>query len=499
MGETILEMRHITKVFPGVKALDNVQLTIQKGEVHALLGENGAGKSTLIKILGGIHRADEGEIIIDGEHIDIQSVDDARAAGVSIVHQELCLCNNITVAENIFLGQEMKQGLFCNDLDMNQRTQELMESLGIDIAAETHVGDLTVAQQQMVEIARAISMDVKILVLDEPTGTLTDREIKKLFIIINKLKKMGVGIVYVSHRLEEIFEIGDTMTVFRDGQYIGTRPVKGIKYDELVNMLIGRDMTEMFAVKEHEIGSIALEVKNIVAGRRVKDCSFYVRKGEILGFYGLVGSGRTELMRAILGIDRMDSGTVYVGGKKKVIKGSSDATANRLQLVPEDRKVQGLVLIQSVGFNITFASLDQVFHGFRRDAKKEASMIDTYIKKLGIKAHSEHQVVQTLSGGNQQKVVIAKSLVTNPEVLILDEPTRGIDVGAKKEIYDIMSNLADEGVAIIMISSEIPEVINMSNRVMVMHEGRITGELVGDEITQEQMIIKATGGVMSYE
>lgn len=494
MSENLLEMKGICKSFPGVKALDDVQLTVKKGEVHALLGENGAGKSTLIKILGGIYIADAGSIVIDGKKVVLKNVDDARAEGVSIVHQELCLCNNLTVAKNIFLGQEVKKGGFCDDESMNREADRLLADLGINIGAEEIVGDLTVAKQQMVEIARAISGECKLLVLDEPTGTLTDAEIKGLFAIVNRLKKRGVGIIYVSHRLEEIFELADTLTVFRDGTYIGTRPVEGIKYDELVNMLIGREMKEMFAKKEHEVGDIMLEAKNICAGRQVKNCSFHVRKGEILGFYGLVGSGRTELMRAILGIDHMDSGIVKVKGKEVKIKGPADASLNRLQLVPEDRKGQGLVLIQSVGFNIAMGSLPRIFKGIKRDAKFEDGIIKDYIHKLRIKTPSERQEVQYLSGGNQQKVVIAKSLATGPEVLILDEPTRGIDVGAKKEIYDIMSDLADEGVAIIMISSELPEVINMSNRAMVMHEGVITGEVSGDEMTQENMLILATGG-----
>lgn len=492
MGENLLEMRGISKSFPGVKALDCVQITVKKGEVHALLGENGAGKSTLIKILGGIYAADSGEIAVDGKKVEMKTVDDARAAGISIVHQELCLCNNLSVARNIFLGQEVKKGVFCDDERMNREAEKLLNGLGMEIGAEEIVGDLTIAKQQMVEIARAISGECKILVLDEPTGTLTDVEIEKLFLIVNRLKKMGVGVIYVSHRLEEIFELADTLTVFRDGQYIGTRPVGSVKYEELVNMLIGREMTEMFAEKEHELGEVALEARNVCASGRVKDCSFYVRKGEILGFYGLVGSGRTELMRAIVGIDRMDSGTVIADGKE--IRGAEAARKNGIQLVPEDRKGQGLVLIQSVGFNISLGSLPQIFRGMKRNAKLEDSMIKDYIGKLRIKTPSEHQTVQNLSGGNQQKVVIAKSLATNPKVLILDEPTRGIDVGAKKEIYDIMSNLADEGVAIIMISSELPEVIHMSNRAVIMHEGVITGEISDREMTQENMLILATGG-----
>lgn len=495
MSEILLEMREINKSFPGVKALKNAQLTVKVGEVHALLGENGAGKSTLMKILGGIYQADSGEILIEGKKVNINSVSDAKNAGISIVHQELCLCDNITVVQNIFLGEEEEKGFFCDDKAMNEKARKLLKDYGIEIEATAHLSNLSIAQQQMIELAKAMSKDAKIIVMDEPTDTLTDKEIKKLFEMTRKLKNLGIGIIYITHRLEEIYEIADTLTVFRDGEYIGTRPVEGIIYNELVEMLIGREMNEMFASPTNEMGEITLEARNICAGRRVCDCSFYLRKGEILGFYGLVGSGRTELMRTIFGVDRMDSGTLLINGEEKRIKNVADALKNRIQLVPEDRKGQGLILIHSVGFNISFAILDRLFKGFRRNAAEEKRVIEYYIKKLEIKTPDAFTVVKSLSGGNQQKVVVSKSLATNPNILIMDEPTRGIDVGAKKEIYDIMSQLATLGVAIILVSSEIPEVINMSRRVMVMREGHIVGDLTGEEMTQENIIIKATGGI----
>ncbi|MGI5927670.1 MAG: sugar ABC transporter ATP-binding protein [Thermacetogeniaceae bacterium] len=495
MSEILLEMREINKSFPGVKALHNARLTVKKGEVHALLGENGAGKSTLIKILGGIYQADSGEILIEGEKVRIHNVIDAKNAGISIVHQELFLCNNMTVAQNIYLGEEKKKGLFCDDKAMNEEANKLLESFGIDIKATSYVSDLSIAQQQMVELAKAMSKDAKVIVMDEPTDTLTDKESKKLFEMTQKLKNLGVGIIYISHRLEEIFEIADTVTVFRDGEYIDTKPIESVVYNELVNMLIGREMSEMFATPNNTVGDIVLEARDICSGRRVRDCSFYIRKGEILGFYGLVGSGRTELMRVIFGVDKMDSGSILINGVVKQIKNVADALKNGIQLVPEDRKGQGLILIQSVGFNISFTILDRLFKGIFRNAIEEKEVINDYIKKLGIKTPSALTTVKTLSGGNQQKVVVSKSLATNPRILIMDEPTRGIDVGAKKEIYDIMNKLVEQGVAIILISSEIPEIINMSKRVMVMREGNIVAELTGDKITQENIIIKATGGI----
>ncbi|MCB6365413.1 sugar ABC transporter ATP-binding protein [Intestinibacillus massiliensis] len=494
MDAALLEMKGICKTFPGVKALDHVGITVRRGEVHALLGENGAGKSTLIKILGGIYVADSGEVWIDGKPADISSVDNSKREGISIVHQELCLCDNMTVAQNIFLGQEKKKTLFCNDKEMNDEADRLLSTFGIQIGARDSLGGLTVAQQQMVELAKALSADARIIVMDEPTDTLTDREIHKLFEAIRTLRDKGVGIIYISHRMEEIFEIADTITVLRDGQFIGSLPVREANYHDLVTMLIGREMNDMFAALDNEVGETLLEARNINCGKQVVDCSFHLRKGEILGFYGLVGSGRTELMRTIFGVDRMQSGEIYYRGSKITVPNVQSALSYGINLVPEDRKVQGLVLIQSVGFNIVFGVLDKLYRGLRHDKKQERGTVAEYIRKLRIKTPSAEQAVQNLSGGNQQKVVLAKALATKPDVLILDEPTRGIDVGAKKEIYDIMSMLASEGVSIIMISSELPEVINMSNRIMVMYEGRIAGQLAGHEMTQENIIILATGG-----
>lgn len=494
MSPALLEMKNICKSFPGVKALDQVNLTVQKGEVHALLGENGAGKSTLIKILGGIYQADEGEIWLDGHLADISSVDNSKREGISIVHQELCLCDNMTVAENIFLGQEKKKTLFCMDNEMNAQAERLLATFGIPIGARDALGGLTVAQQQMVELAKALSADARLIVMDEPTDTLTDREIQKLFEAIRTLRSRGVSIIYISHRMEEIFEIADAITVLRDGRFIGTLPVSEANYHDLITMLIGREMNDMFAALHNEIGEVVLEARGVNRGKQVVDCSFQLRRGEILGFYGLVGSGRTELMRTIFGVDAMESGELYYRGKRIRVSCVRDALAYGINLVPEDRKGQGLVLIQSVGFNIVFGILEKLYRGWRHDINQENSTIMDYIQKLQIKTPSAEQMVQNLSGGNQQKVVLAKALATRPDILILDEPTRGIDVGAKKEIYDIMSMLAAQGVSIIMISSELPEVINMSNRIITMCEGRIAGEMEGSEMTQERIIILATGG-----
>ena len=500
MDPLLLEMRNITKVFPGVKALDDVHLSVKKGEVCAIIGENGAGKSTLIKILGGIYTADEGEIYIDGEKINISDVNMASKAGISVVHQELSLCPNMTVAQNIFLGNEKvnKLGSLCKDKEMNAYARRILNEYELDLEPDEKLSSLTIAQQQMVELAKALSTDARIIVMDEPTDTLTEREIVQLFKSIKNLKNRGVSIIYISHRIEELFQIADSVTVLRDGRYIGSKPVGEIEYDELITMLVGRKMDEMFAKHDNEIGEEILAVKHLT-NSKVKDCSFSLHKGEILGFYGLVGSGRTELMHSVFGIDRFESGEMLIGGEPVKIRSAKDAIDKGVYLIPEDRKMNGLVLKQTVGFNITIGILKELIKGVRNNKKKENEIIDDYIKKLTIKTPSKEQLVMNLSGGNQQKVVLSKGLATKPDIIIMDEPTRGIDVGAKKEIYEIMSQLAAEGVGIIMISSELPEVINMSNRILVMFQGKIVGELEGEEMTQEKIIIKATGGMGTNE
>lgn len=492
----LLDMRNVCKSFPGVKALDNVHINVRKGEIHALLGENGAGKSTLVKILGGIYHADSAEIYVNGELIHLHDVKSASKLGVSVVHQELCLANNLTVAENIFVGRvPLKKPLNLIDRKkMNDMARKLCLEYGLDLDPETHLDKLTIAQQQMVELAKALSREARIVVLDEPTGSLTEVEINKLFEAVRNLQKKGVAFIYISHRMKEIFELADRATILRDGQYITTRDVKDLDFDSLVNLMIGREMSEMYMPPDASVGSTILEAKNITIGNRVKNVSFSVKSGEILGFYGLVGSGRTELIRGICGIDKIDSGEILYDGQEVSVKKAQDAIDLGISLVPENRKEQGLVLIGSVAFNMTICIWKKLISGIRVKKKMENDIIEKYIRKLAIKTPGEAAKVGNLSGGNQQKVVIAKALANGPKILILDEPTRGIDVGAKKEIYEIMNGLVREGVAIIMISSELPEVIGMSSRILVMHEGQLKGELSREEMSEENIIVFATGG-----
>lgn len=490
----ILEMKDIRKVFPGVIALDHMQLQIRAGEVHALLGENGAGKSTLIKILAGIHREDGGEIRFEGTPVHIESIMDSQKLGISVVHQELSLCDNMTVAENIFLGKELTiKGFLCRDEEMIKQAKKILDHFNISIDPRAKIGELSIAQQQMVEIARAMSGEVKLLILDEPTGTLTNREVDKLFDLVETLKKNNVAVIYISHRLEELFRIADKVTVLRDGVYIRTLNIKDTTYNELVNLLVGREMKAMYPVVDNVVHGELMRVSHLSRSNVVKDCSFVLNKGEILGFYGLVGSGRTEIMRMIYGIDKPDSGDIYIEQKKADIKNVETALGLGISMVPENRKEQGLILIQGVDYNITISVLKKIYGKLTADAKMEDEIIDRYIKDLSIKTPSRSQVVKFLSGGNQQKVVLSKNLATNPKILILDEPTRGIDVGAKKEIYDIIADLAKKGVSIIMVSSEMPEIIHMCNRVIVMHEGSISGVLSGDDINEKAIIRKAMG------
>lgn len=497
MGDTILTMKNIHKRFPGVYALNSVDFELEYGEVHALLGENGAGKSTLIKILAGIYSVDEGEIYIKGEKCTITGVHDSQAKGISVIHQELCLVPYMTVAENMFLGRERisrKTG-FVKDKELDSEAQEILDSLGLNIRARTRVRELSVAQQQMVEIAKALSVEAEIIVMDEPTASLTEKEVDMLFKTIGDLKKKNISVIYISHRMEELFKITDRVTVMRDGKYIGTRVTSGTKKDELIAMMVGRELTELYKREDHVPGEVILEVRNLRREMVLKDISFSLRKGEILGISGLVGAGRTELARAIFGIDSFQSGSIRLEGKELNIRTPLDAMGNGIALVPENRKEQGLVLIQSVGYNITLPVLKQFIKFAGTDRKVEDSIISRYIEKLAIKTPSAKQLAGNLSGGNQQKVVIAKWLATAPKVLILDEPTRGVDVGAKAEIYSIMSMLAKQGVGIIMISSELPEVINMSDRVMVMCNGAIAGVLERHELDQEKIMHYATGGI----
>ena len=495
-NETVLRMVNIDKRFGGVHALDHVSYEVRKGEVHVLMGENGAGKSTLMKILDGLYEADEGEIYLDGEKVDIKSPVEAKALGVAMIHQELSMCTNMTVAENIFRGEEptTKMGLV-DFRTMNRNAQKILDDMGMALNARSQVRDLSIAEQQMVEIAGAVSRNAKVVIMDEPTSSLTEKEIKELFAIVNDLKAKDVGIIYISHRMNETFEIGDRITVLRDGGYVATCDVAGLTEDDIIEMMVGRSIGEVYAGERAEGGEVVLDVQH-VSNEKLKDCSFQLRKGEILGFSGLVGAGRTELMRAIFALDKIDSGEITLFGEKVHFKNPQQAIDAGIGMVPEDRRGCGLVLGHSVGTNLTITVLKKFIKGIRVDKKKENAIIDEYWQKLSIKTTGPQQICGDLSGGNQQKVVISKWLAAEPRILIMDEPTRGIDVGAKHEIYQLMRQLAKEGVSIIFVSSDLPEIINMSSRVVVMHEGEITAVLDGaeEEFTQQKIMRSATGG-----
>ncbi len=493
MAEELFRMVNISKSFPGVKALDKVSLDVRKGEVLGLVGENGAGKSTLMKILSGVYRADEGEIYIEGKRVTIDSVSKAHALGISIIMQELNMCGHLSVADNIFIGRAHKKGLLIDDGRMHREARKILDDLGIELNTYDIVGKLSVAQQQMVEIAKAISFHSKILVLDEPTATLTEREIEQLFGIIRRLQEKGVGMVYISHRMAELNQICERVTVIRDGQYIGTGNLSEITMDELVNMIVGRPLEDKYPKYQRTIGEIALEARNVRRGTKVNADHFYVRKGEILGIAGLVGAGRTELMRCIFGADRPDSMELWLEGKPIRIKSVIQAIKQGIGYATEDRKRDGLALGLDIKYNTNMAHLSRLTHMGFVDDKAGKENAEKYVKLLRTKTPGIHQLCGNLSGGNQQKVVLAKWLCNDVKVLIVDEPTRGIDVGAKYEVYELFNRLSDQGVAIIMISSELPEILGMSDRILVIHQGEINGELDAKEATQEQILYLAAG------
>lgn len=500
MADLLLEMKGISKSFPGVKALENVQFSLRTGEVHALMGENGAGKSTLMKILGGIYSKDEGTVFVKGEQRNIASPRSASELGIAVIHQELNLIPHLTVVENIFLGREFTFGKtkLINWRAMRQEANRYLSQLGMDIDPQTLVGELSVGQQQMVEIAKALSMQADILVLDEPTAALTNKEIESLFQVIGSLKKKGVGMIYISHRMEEIFQICDRITVLRDGQYIGTRNTKESGMDELVRMMVGREIKDRFPKMPVAVGPERLRVEGLAQEGKLYDISLSVRSGEILGIAGLMGAGRTEFAKTLFGIEHINNGRIFIDGEPVAIKKPIDAIRAGIAFVTEDRKEEGLVLALSVKENLSLPNLNSLAaYGFVSQGK-EKLLSENTIRQLLIKTPDANQTVSSLSGGNQQKVVIGKWLATHPKVLILDEPTRGVDIGAKKEIYDLMNQLVQQGVAIIMISSELPEILGMSDRIIVMHEGRITGEFLQKDATQEKIMHAATGGGKSY-
>lgn len=485
----LFRLEKLCKAFPGVKALNAVSFSIEKGEVLALMGENGAGKSTLIKILAGAYRMDSGEIFCEGKKVQINDRNDSTKLGISIIFQELNLFSNLSVAENIFVNREFRKAGFIYDREKtNSEAKLLLERVGLNCSPDTKLGKLSVSQRQMVEIAKALSADVRLIIMDEPTSSLTDTEVDKLFDIINNLKKRGVSILFVSHKINEVRRIADRVHILRDGEYIATLKKEEITEEAIIKSMVGRTLENIFVKQYAEIGEIALEVRNLCTKNFLKNISFNVRKGEIVGFAGLVGAGRSEVMRAVFGLDAISEGEILIDGKPVRINSPSDAIKHGLGLVPEDRKHDGLILGMSVMKNGSIVMLDKLSkHGLINDAL-EYETIESYVEKLSIKTPSMEKEVKDLSGGNQQKVVVAKWLANNPQILIVDEPTRGIDVAAKKEIHNLISNLAKSGVAIIMISSEMPEVLGMCDRIYVMHEGRIRSELCREEATQEKIM-----------
>jgi len=489
MTEELLSMQDINKSFPGVKALDHVSLSLLRGEVHGLIGENGAGKSTLMKILSGVYQKDSGQIVWHGKPLEIHNTKEATAAGISIIYQELNLMPNLSIQENVFLGRERSKGKFLVDFKKTQEEAlKYMDMVGLKVPPSTLVKDLSIAQRQMVEVAKALSTNAQLIVMDEPTSSLTDRETEILMNVIRSLRASGVTIVFISHRLNELFEISDRITVLRDGSCIGTVVTKECTEDQLIQMMVGRELNDIYPKSKVEIGGPVLKVEHLNSGSVIRDVSFEVRSGEILGFAGLVGAGRSEVMRAVFGIDPYDSGEIVVDGKKLGRHEPIDAIRAGIGFVPEDRKLMGLILDMTVRENTTLPCLREEMHGGVISRTREKEITETYVRQLSIKTPGIEQHVVNLSGGNQQKVVIAKWLATHPKVLILDEPTRGIDVGAKKEIHALMSELTKSGVAIIMISSELPEVLGMSDRIVVMHGGRNCGELTRAEATQEKIM-----------
>lgn len=511
MENSILQFQEVTKTFPGVIALNKISFSVEQGEIHGICGENGAGKSTLMKILAGVHPREsyEGNVIYEGTPLNFTqgSIQQAREAGIAIVHQELALVEEMTVGENVFLGREPGNSTIINWHDLYARTQKLLEKYQIDLPIGKPVSTLGVGKQQMVEIVRALSEDAKILILDEPTSALADQEVEVLMAILQGLKEQGVTCLYISHKLEEVFSITDRITVFRDGEVVATKNTQETDADEIIALMVGREMTERFPQTVRNPGKTLLQVEGLSADwsdspgkEMLSDVSFSLKAGEILGIAGLMGSGRSELVTTLFGeCGRITEGTIKIEGKKISPGSAREAMKHGISLIPEDRKQQGLVLAQSILSNISLANMDQ-FAGFGTINKhQELHSSEKMAKELAIKAPTLHAIVNSLSGGNQQKVVIGKWLMSDPKVLILDEPTRGIDVGAKYEIYKLMNKLAAEGVAIIMVSSELPEILGMSDRILVMHEGAVGGIVDRSQATQEHLMGLATGTITAGE
>ncbi len=504
-AEPFLEMRNITKIFPGVRALDGVSLDLQRGEIHALVGENGAGKSTLMKILGGVypHPHYGGEIFIEGDIQQFTGVRDAEKAGIAVIYQELSLVREMTVGENIFLGREPRKLGVIRWEELYRRARELLDDLHLQIDPHTLIRSLGIGQQQLVEIAKALSQDARILVLDEPTAALTDSEVETLFGILNKLRTRGVGMIYISHKLDEVFRISDRITVLRDGKTVGTNARSEWTEPQIIARMVGREVGDIFPVMDHTQGEVVFAIENVsvedpaVTGKKlVDDVSFSVRRGEVLGIAGLMGAGRSDLLMAIFGAHAgRVTGKIKLAGRRIHISSPADAIKQGIGFVTEDRKRFGLVLDQTILNNMTLAGLRRISGRFITSIDAESAAGERAMKDLRVKANSVFAIAGTLSGGNQQKVVLAKWLLTNPRVLFLDEPTRGIDVGAKQEIYAQINKLAKSGLAIVLVSSELPEVLGMSDRILVLHEGRLTGEFTRAAATPEEVMACATGQV----
>ena len=494
MSDYILELKDVVETFGGVTALGGVHFQLKKGEIHALMGENGAGKSTLVKVLCGIYQRDGGTVEYFSEPVKFSNIAESQDAGISVIHQELNMMNHLTVAQNIYIGREPKKGIMIDDKKMEKDAAELFDRIGVNIDPSVPLGTLTVGKQQMVEIAKSVSRDCKLLVLDEPTAALTQPEVEELFKIMNDLKAKGIGMIYISHRMDEINRISDRVTVMRDGEYVGTVNTADVTKDDIVKMMVGRvvygDKKECSNVPED--APVVLEVKNLTAGKEVKNVSFQLKKGEILGFAGLMGAGRTETARAVYGADHVDAGEIYINGEKVDIKTPEQAVKNGICYLSEDRKRYGLMLMKSVTENTTIASVDKFINAGWISDSQMAKESEDFNLMLRTKTPSMEQLLKNLSGGNQQKVIVARWLMKDCDIFIFDEPTRGIDIGAKSEMYELMEKLASEGKSIIMISSELAEIQRLSDRVIVMCEGRITGELDIADATQEEIMKYAT-------
>ena len=490
-----IEMKGIDKSFGTNQVLKDAGFYLKDGEVHALMGENGAGKSTLMKILTGVYTRDAGKVYVDGEEVLYKSPQEAEKAGIVFIYQELNVLFDLTVEENLFMGKEITKGFgICDKKAMREKAQEIMDRMGVNIPVTAQMSDLSVGQQQMVEICKALMVDAKVLIMDEPTAALTQSETKVLFEVINSLRAKGVSIVYISHRMEEIFELCDRITVLRDGTYVDTRYIKDITMDDIVQMMIGRTIGERFPKRDVKIGEEVLRVEGLTHEKFFRDVSFTVRAGEVLGFSGLMGAGRTEIMQAIFGNIPLKSGKIFIEGKEVSINNPRQAIKAGIGFITEDRKTEGLLLEKSIAENIEIANLNKISKNSVLQANKQKELVKKGIEEFRIRCFGPDHECHNLSGGNQQKVVLAKWIYTDPKILILDEPTRGVDIGAKKEIYSVINDLASKGVAVILVSSELPEVLGMSDRITVVHEGKITGIIDAQEADQAMVMTLATGG-----